>query len=266
MLGMTRGLPWLQRDFRFHPHHLAGGLPVPAFILGLAFGFGWTPCIGPILGAILTLSATQTTVSGGVGLLATYAAGPGVPFLLTAVFTRELARRLKTLRTAWHRVADSGWPAPRRHGRRHHDRAGIEIRFLAIADFSGVRAHRVKTDMASSLTRRNSYSHEGSAMLRSLCVGLLLWLLGAPALSKDLSLSDVDRATPVAAMQLQSDCNGAKSLRDCKLTCTDCGAHAAPAAVPFVVQPFGESPSIPAPRFTSEVHPRDGAPPKRFAA
>ncbi len=98
MLGMARGLPWLQRDFRFHPHHLAGGLPIPAFILGVAFGFGWTPCIGPILGAILTLSAAQTSISAGVGLLATYAAGLGVPFLLTAVFTRELAGRLKALR------------------------------------------------------------------------------------------------------------------------------------------------------------------------
>jgi len=96
MLGMTRGLPWLLRDFRFHPH-LSGGRPIPAFILGVAFGFGWTPCIGPILGAILTVSATQTSTSA-VGMLATYAAGLGVPFLVTAIFTRELAGRLKTLR------------------------------------------------------------------------------------------------------------------------------------------------------------------------
>ena len=97
MLGMTRGMPWLQRDFRFHPH-FAGGRPVPAFVLGLAFGFGWTPCIGPILGAILTLSAVETSTSAGVGLLAIYAAGLGVPFLLTALFTRELAGRLRALR------------------------------------------------------------------------------------------------------------------------------------------------------------------------
>ena len=90
-------MPWLQRDFRFHPH-LVGGRPLPAFVLGLAFGFGWTPCIGPVLGAILTLSAVQTSTSTGVGLLATYAAGLGVPFLLAALFTRELAGRLKGLR------------------------------------------------------------------------------------------------------------------------------------------------------------------------
>ena len=97
MIGMSRGMPWLQRDFRFHPR-LAGGRPLPAFILGLAFGFGWTPCIGPILGAILTVSAVQTSASTGVGLLATYAAGLGVPFLLAALFTRELAGRLGGLR------------------------------------------------------------------------------------------------------------------------------------------------------------------------
>ena len=97
MLGMTRGTPWLMRDFRFHPR-LRGGRPLPALILGVAFGFGWTPCIGPVLGAILTMSAVQTSASAGVGLLATYAAGLGVPFLLTALFTRELAGRFKALR------------------------------------------------------------------------------------------------------------------------------------------------------------------------
>jgi cytochrome c-type biogenesis protein len=97
MIGMTRGMQWLQRDFRFHPR-LAGGQPAAAYVLGLAFGFGWTPCIGPVLGAILTVSTVQTTVSGGVALLSFYAAGLGVPFLLSALFTRELAGRLTRLR------------------------------------------------------------------------------------------------------------------------------------------------------------------------
>jgi len=96
MVGMARGMPWLMRDLRFHPG-LSGGRPLPAFVLGVAFGFGWTPCIGPVLGAILTVSAVQAS-SAGVGLLATYAAGLGVPFLLTALFTRELAGRLRALR------------------------------------------------------------------------------------------------------------------------------------------------------------------------
>jgi len=97
MIGMSRGMPWLQREWRFHPH-LPGGRPVAAFVLGLAFGFGWTPCIGPVLGAILTLSTTQAPGAGGTALLAVYAAGLGVPFLLVALFTCELADRMRVLR------------------------------------------------------------------------------------------------------------------------------------------------------------------------
>ncbi len=97
MIGMSRGMPWLQREWRFHPN-LPGGRPVAAFVLGLAFGFGWTPCIGPVLGAILTVNATQSPGEGGTALLAIYAAGLGMPFLLVAVFTRELAARLRVLR------------------------------------------------------------------------------------------------------------------------------------------------------------------------
>ncbi len=96
MLGLLRAGSWLNREFRFHPR-LRGGRPAAALALGLAFGFGWTPCIGPVLGAILTVSAVQNSVSGGVVLLATYALGLGVPFLLFAFFTGELAGRLKTL-------------------------------------------------------------------------------------------------------------------------------------------------------------------------
>ena len=96
MLGMPRWLPWLQRDVRFHPH-VAGGHPASAFVLGLAFGFGWTPCIGPVLGAILTVSAAGTTASG-VGLLGAYALGLGVPFLVAALFLDRAARLLREAR------------------------------------------------------------------------------------------------------------------------------------------------------------------------
>jgi cytochrome c-type biogenesis protein len=85
---------WLARDVRFHAA-LEGGRPLSAYVLGLAFAFGWTPCIGPILGAILTVSATTTTVAGGVALLAIYSLGLGVPYLLAALFTDALARRLR---------------------------------------------------------------------------------------------------------------------------------------------------------------------------
>ena len=67
-------------------------------MLGLAFGFGWTPCIGPVLGAILTLGAAQAPGTGSTALLATYAAGLGVPFLVVAFFTREVAARMRALR------------------------------------------------------------------------------------------------------------------------------------------------------------------------
>ena len=96
MLGMPRWLPWLQRDVRFHPHVLRGH-PASAFVLGLAFGFGWTPCIGPVLGAILTVSAAGTN-AGGVGLLGAYALGLGVPFLASALFLDRAARLLREAR------------------------------------------------------------------------------------------------------------------------------------------------------------------------
>jgi cytochrome c-type biogenesis protein len=54
-------------------------------VVGLAFAFGWTPCIGPILGAILVYASQQETVTQGVVLLAAYSAGLGIPFLLSAL-------------------------------------------------------------------------------------------------------------------------------------------------------------------------------------
>ncbi len=58
---------------------------VGAYVVGLAFAFGWTPCIGPILGAILLYASQQETVTQGVVLLAAYSAGLGIPFLLSAL-------------------------------------------------------------------------------------------------------------------------------------------------------------------------------------
>ena len=99
MLGMLRWAPWLQRDLRFHPR-IIGGNPVTAYVLGLAFGFGWTPCIGPVLGAILMVSAAG---GSGIALLAAYALGLGVPFLAVALFldrATRLARRARKLGVA----------------------------------------------------------------------------------------------------------------------------------------------------------------------
>jgi len=95
MIGFVRW-PWLQRDFRLHID-LPGGRPITAYILGLAFAFGWTPCIGPVLGTILTTSAVTTTVSQGILLLSVYSLGLGLPFLAAAMFTDHLVGRLRTL-------------------------------------------------------------------------------------------------------------------------------------------------------------------------
>src|SRR3546814_11502364 len=84
------------REFRFHAA-VPGGHPASAYLLGLAFAFGWTPCIGPILGSILTVSAGSATVADGAALLAVYSLGLGVPFLLATVFTDELTTRLKAI-------------------------------------------------------------------------------------------------------------------------------------------------------------------------
>ena len=67
-----------------------GGSAFGAYVLGLAFAFGWTPCIGPQLGAILSLAAGEASVARGTLLLAVYAAGLGIPFLLVAAFLPRL--------------------------------------------------------------------------------------------------------------------------------------------------------------------------------
>jgi cytochrome c-type biogenesis protein len=95
MMGLAK-LSWLQREFRLHPN-MAGGRPIAAYVIGVAFAFGWTPCIGPVLGAILTTSAISATVPQGIVLLSFYSLGLGLPFLAAAVFTESLMLRLRGL-------------------------------------------------------------------------------------------------------------------------------------------------------------------------
>lgn len=100
LAGLVRP-SWMIREARFHTN-LPGGHAASAYVLGLAFAFGWTPCIGPILGAILTVGAASATVGQGIALLGIYSLGLGIPFLLAALFTDGLARRLKAMRrTGW---------------------------------------------------------------------------------------------------------------------------------------------------------------------
>ncbi|RAP42621.1 cytochrome C biogenesis protein [Rhodovulum viride] len=81
-------IPLLDREMRVDAGD-RGGSALGAYLLGLAFAFGWTPCIGPQLGAILSLAASEASVSRGTVLLAVYAAGLGIPFLLAALFIQR---------------------------------------------------------------------------------------------------------------------------------------------------------------------------------
>ena len=94
---------WLNRDVRFRN---MGGQPgaISGFLLGFAFAFGWTPCIGPVLAAVLTVAATKETVWQGVFLLACYSAGLAIPFLATAIFIGGFLKFYKNFRKHLHAV------------------------------------------------------------------------------------------------------------------------------------------------------------------
>lgn len=96
-MGLFR-IALLDREARFHTTARPMG-PVGAYGVGLAFAFGWTPCIGPILGAILAVAATRDGVGEGVALLAVYSAGLGIPFLLAAVGVRAFMGFLARFRS-----------------------------------------------------------------------------------------------------------------------------------------------------------------------
>jgi len=94
-LGLTP-IAWLMREKR-----LALAKPVGlwgAYVMGVAFAIGWTPCIGPILAAILAVAASEATVAKGAGMLAVYSLGLGVPFLLAALAVEPFAAFLARFR------------------------------------------------------------------------------------------------------------------------------------------------------------------------
>lgn len=95
-LGVLR-LPILYREARL-AGPANGGSAFGAYLLGLAFAFGWTPCIGPVLGAILGLAAQEGSVGRGLALMAAYAFGLGVPFLLAALFLGRAMRLMTRLK------------------------------------------------------------------------------------------------------------------------------------------------------------------------
>jgi len=104
---------WLNRDLHFRnlggtgaarPDKSPFASTLSGFLLGFAFAFGWTPCIGPILAGVLTMAATSDTVARGVILLAVYSAGLAIPFLLTAVAINRFLRFYKRFRRHLHAV------------------------------------------------------------------------------------------------------------------------------------------------------------------
>ena len=97
---MTR---WLNRDVHFRN---LGGQPgiASGFLMGFAFAFGWTPCIGPILAAVLAMAATRETIAQGIFLLACYSAGLAIPFLLTALGIGRFLRFYQRFRRHLHAV------------------------------------------------------------------------------------------------------------------------------------------------------------------
>lgn len=86
----------LNRDIRFRPEKPVGLLG--SYLIGLAFAFGWTPCVGPVLAGVLFVAGTEETVARGMLLLATYAAGLGLPFLLSALLLDRAVAGLARLR------------------------------------------------------------------------------------------------------------------------------------------------------------------------
>src|SRR5262245_2047017 len=102
LLGVLR-IPLLYRDTRFQTRSAPRGFFGTALV-GAAFAFGWSPCVGPILGGILTIAGSQDTVYRGMGLLAVYAAGLAVPFLLAGLSVEWFFRSLAGLRRHVHRI------------------------------------------------------------------------------------------------------------------------------------------------------------------
>jgi len=93
----------LYTDARLHSVK-GSSTPVGAFVIGFAFAFGWTPCLGPILTAILTIAGEQDTLVKGVLLLAVYSLGLAVPFLVTSLLMERFLKFYSRFRSHMHAV------------------------------------------------------------------------------------------------------------------------------------------------------------------
>ncbi|HEU0012353.1 MAG TPA: cytochrome c biogenesis protein CcdA [Longimicrobium sp.] len=96
LLGVLR-LPGAGREWRMHLAEKPVGY-LGTLLVGITFGAGWTPCIGPVLGGILTLAAARGTMGEGMGLLAVYSAGLAIPFLVSTVLIERFLTTFKHIR------------------------------------------------------------------------------------------------------------------------------------------------------------------------
>jgi cytochrome c-type biogenesis protein len=101
-MGVFR-LAILDTEKRVHAQRKPAG-PLGAVLVGIAFAFGWTPCIGPILGGILAIAGSRSTVSEGITLLAVYSLGLGIPFLLTSLAINQFFGAAKRIRRYYHAI------------------------------------------------------------------------------------------------------------------------------------------------------------------
>ncbi|MGH9314196.1 MAG: cytochrome c biogenesis CcdA family protein [Vicinamibacterales bacterium] len=101
-MGLFR-LRFLETEKRIQTSRKPAGL-AGAFVVGIAFAFGWTPCIGPILGGILTIAGSRDSIGDGVRLLAIYSLGLGIPFLLTAVAVDRFFAVTASIRRYYHAI------------------------------------------------------------------------------------------------------------------------------------------------------------------
>jgi cytochrome c-type biogenesis protein len=99
-MGLLR-IGWLYSERRVQVNAKPAGF-IGAFLVGISFAFGWTPCIGPILTGILALAGAQETVGQGVQLLAIYSAGLGLPFLATALAMNQFFAAFAKIRRYYH--------------------------------------------------------------------------------------------------------------------------------------------------------------------
>jgi cytochrome c-type biogenesis protein len=101
-MGVFR-LAFLETEKRMQSQRKPAG-PLGAVLVGVAFAFGWTPCIGPILGGILAIAGSKNSISEGVTLLAVYSLGLGIPFLLTSLAINQFFSATRRVRKYYHAI------------------------------------------------------------------------------------------------------------------------------------------------------------------